>query len=296
MLKDRKIWFSLIAFTFAVIALTQAIDGIGAKRTEDSLVRALATYGMARALNGVISVAQGTEIAIEPGGVGVILTPGQILDPINDLVERFSWVMLVSSASLGVLNVLLAMSAWLWLSICLAVVLSFAIYFQWRSPSGYGVLRIAFTRLAILLIIIRFAAPVIAIANDVIYQQFLSTQYQTALIELERTTDQIGQINEAAQQEVVVDADKSLLNKAKEFYVTTVQSISNTIDIRAQMARYEEAASDASRHIIDMIVIFIFQTIILPIVFLLIVWHLSKWTLLGQLPVKYLVNQPQPVN
>jgi ABC-type multidrug transport system fused ATPase/permease subunit len=291
-LKDRKIWFSLVAFIFVVIAFTQAIDGIGARRTEDSLVRALATYGLARALNGVISVAQGTEIAIEPVGVGVTLTPGQILDPVNDLVERFSWVMLVSSASLGVLNVLLTMSVWFWLSICLVIVLAIATYFQWRPSQADSRVQVVITRLAMLLIILRFVAPVIAIANDVIYQQFLAPRYQTALMELEHTTEKITHINEEIGKEVTADSESSLLNKARELYDAAAKSVSQTIDVESRMSRYEEAVSNASRHVIDMIVIFIFQTIILPIVFLWIAWHLSKWILLSHLPVGYIVNQP----
>jgi len=291
--KDRKIWLSLTAFVFIVIAFTQSLDGIGARRTEDSLVRALTTYGIARALNGVISVAQGTEIAIEPVGVGITLTPGQILDPVNDLIERFSWVMLVSSASLGVLNILLAMSIWLWLSIFLTISLGIVIYYQWRPANTSDVIKIVFTRLAILLIILRFVAPVIAIANDVIYQQFLDPRYQVAITELELTTQQISRINEVRKEEVIQDSDQSLLNKAREIYDSATKSVSQTIDVKARMARYEAAASKASRHVIDMIVIFIFQTIILPIVFIWIAWHLSKWIILGHLPVRYIVNQPE---
>jgi len=293
MLKDRKIWFSLIAFVFVVIAFTQSIDGIGAKRTEDSLVRALATYGIARALNGVISVAQGTEIAIEPVGVGVTLTPGQILDPINDLVERFSWVMLVSSASLGVLNVLLAMSIWLWLSLILSITLAVAIYYQWRPLHGNNLLQIVMTRLAILFIILRFVAPVIAITNDVIYQQFLAPRYQTALTELEKTTTHISHINGKNTQDTNEDPDQSIMNKARSLYDSATKSMSQTIDVKARMARYEAAANKASRHVIDMIVIFIFQTILLPIVFIWLAWQFSKWVLLSHFPVKYIVNQSE---
>ena len=63
---DKRIWYSVIGIVIALLAITKAIDHSGARHTEDALVRALATYGIARALNGVISVAQGTEIAIEP--------------------------------------------------------------------------------------------------------------------------------------------------------------------------------------------------------------------------------------
>ena len=58
------------------------------------------------------SVIQDTEIAFSPAGVGVTLAVGEILDPINDLIERFSFVMLVSTASLGIQKILLEVGIW----------------------------------------------------------------------------------------------------------------------------------------------------------------------------------------
>ena len=59
---------------------SQALDERGQEYADAALKRSLLTFGVARALNGVISVAQGTEIALQPAGVGLTFTPGQILD------------------------------------------------------------------------------------------------------------------------------------------------------------------------------------------------------------------------
>lgn len=59
------------------------LDSAANKQVDAGLKRALLSFATARALNAVISVAQGTEVAVEPAGVGVVFTPGQILDPIN---------------------------------------------------------------------------------------------------------------------------------------------------------------------------------------------------------------------
>ncbi len=278
---DRKVWISITAAILVLLAFTGAVDKAGTQRTEDALLRALATYGIARALNGVISVAQGTEVAIEPAGVGIILTPGQILDPVNDLVERFSWVMLVSSASLGVLNVLLSISAWIWLSLILTICLAALVYFQWR-PDSAGISTVI-TRMAVVLIVLRFAAPLIAINNDVIYWQFLDDGYQQATSGLKQTTQRIAAISENdAETTNPVAVEENLLDRARALYESTAQSIRHKVDMEARMQRYQQAASNASRYAIDLIVIFIFQTILLPIIFIWLVWHAMKWALLGQ--------------
>jgi hypothetical protein len=55
----------LVALSFGGIADKTAQD-----YTETGFHRALITYATARAINGIISVAQGTEVAIQPGGGG----------------------------------------------------------------------------------------------------------------------------------------------------------------------------------------------------------------------------------
>ena len=58
-------------------------------------------------INGVISIVQETGVSFQPGGVGITLSPGQLLDPLNDLIEQFSSIMLVVCVSLGMQLILL---------------------------------------------------------------------------------------------------------------------------------------------------------------------------------------------
>src|SRR4030095_297126 len=109
----------------AVLALAVSwggwLDARGSAHLDATLQRALVSFALARTLSGVISVVQETQIALQPAGVGVTLMPGELLDPINDLVERFSLVMLSSSAALGIERVLLTMSGWWGVNLALAL-------------------------------------------------------------------------------------------------------------------------------------------------------------------------------
>ena len=100
-----------ILVLLALLAATPLLDQRAADNYDSLFQRALVTFALARTLNGVISAVQGTEVALQPAGVGVTLTPGEVLDPVNDLVERFSWIMLGATVSLGVQQVLLEVSA-----------------------------------------------------------------------------------------------------------------------------------------------------------------------------------------
>ncbi len=78
------------------------LDAYAETIVDESLKRATYAYALARSFNAVISVIQESHLQVEPGGVGVSIALGEALDPINDLIERFSWVMLASLVSLGI--------------------------------------------------------------------------------------------------------------------------------------------------------------------------------------------------
>lgn len=130
----RQLVVATVAALVAVaLAVLGTLDTWAGREVDAALGRALLAFALARGLNGVISVVQGTQVALEPGGLGVTLTPGEILDPVNDLVEQFSTVMLVASASLGLQKLLLGISAWWPLTLLMALALSGWIALAWRG-------------------------------------------------------------------------------------------------------------------------------------------------------------------
>jgi len=70
---------SLVAIVAVIIISTwfKPLDSNASQRIDTGLKNAAISFTAARTLNAAISVAQGTEVSIEPGGVGVNLTPGQ---------------------------------------------------------------------------------------------------------------------------------------------------------------------------------------------------------------------------
>ena len=191
----KKLLSTVFIFVIAGAAISGVVDRASQQYAEQSLTRALVTYTAARALNGVISVAQGTEVALEPGGVGVIMTPGQILDPINDLIEQFSSVMLVAASSLGLQLILLEMSSW-WvitamLIASLAVWLA-SVWSQGIKGNKYGAIIIRF---AVVLTFVRFAVPVVIICTNLVFDAFLLTKHESATAELNESTLSMKKLN-----------------------------------------------------------------------------------------------------
>ncbi len=262
---------TLVLLGFAAMALSGVADRQGEAYLQQGLKRALVTFAVSRALNGVISVAQETEIALEPAGVGVTLQPGQILDPVNDLIERFSWVMLAASTSLGLQKLFATIFSWPWFSwvltgwIALTIVLLWLPRFSARPVRWRG----AVLKATIVLLILRFLTPAIAFSSEAIYQLFLEQRYETSLQGLKSAQDGIIEVQGSATPSppLVGMADDSFLARAKQLY----QSARDGMNIRQRMTQLSAIASKTTENAIELIVIFVFQTVLFPLLFLWLV-------------------------
>ncbi len=268
----RRIVFAVLIVTATALAWWPALQAEGNATIESAFKRALVTWALARGLNGVISVAQGTEVAIQPAGVGVNFAPGEILDPVNDLVERFSWIMMLATSSLGVQQILLAMSAWQGLLVAITVAAGVALIAQWLTKTPRMV-EVS-VRLFLFLLLLRFMMPGIALSNQWLYDTFLDAEYQQANAELANAEEQISELNDAAQDRGASDDDEELstLQKAREL----VQQIGNSVSIEKRMDSYTAAAERISENTVRLIVVFLMQTVVFPLVFLFIVIGVLK--------------------
>ena len=255
---------SLVLFLAAVLSVTPFLDQRAAMDYEQLFQRAFVTFALARTINGVISVVQGTEIALQPAGVGVTLTPGEILDPVNDLVERFSWIMMGATISLGVQNVLLDVSAWWLIQALVAALAAWILLRIWYPGQGSQTRRILLRRVFLILLFIRFAVPVMLIANDLLYQEFLEQRYQQSTEIITEAGRELEQIKTEASTEHAEDNDDSMLDSLTRAWSNTVDSV----DLSGRLNRMQDQAADVIEHLIQLSVVFILQTAILPVAFL----------------------------
>lgn len=267
----RTRWFLTALAIIAVAgALTGVVDDQGAAYGERAFKRALVTFAVSRTLNGIISVAQGTEVAVEPGGVGVNFTVGQVLDPINDLVERFSAVMLVATTSLGMQNVLLRMTSWWGLNLLLGVVAGLAVCLVWWPGGKTEQLTRWVTNIFLGLVFARFVVPVLIIGSGLVFDTFLAAEQDAATRALEATSQEIEAYNQ--QPPAVVAEDPSMLERLTTMLDESLESI----NVRERLEGVKNRVSNASEHIVNLIVIFVLQTIVFPLAFAWMLLELVK--------------------
>ena len=284
------------ALLIAVGAWAPAIQDMANSQVDAGLKRSLITYASARALNAVISVVQGTELSVQPLGVGVTLTLGQILDPINDLVEQFSSLMLFASVAFGIQKVLLVVGAhWLISTLVTGFAVVWAALIWWDKAPPWV------SRVMLVLVMIRFAIPIVTIGSDLVFQQVMAKDYAESQRILDMSTQEAKGVTlqspspeKAAGSPVATQGaasvpkqswmnrlpgfarsensgeagdteKKSISEKVKEIFGGKISSMKPDIEA------IQKSLESIPERVIKLIVIFMAQTIIVPLV---VMWAL----------------------
>lgn len=252
--KQRMAYVGLliVLMCISLIPLTQSA-GV---QLSQMLKITLTVYAIARGLNAVISVAKGTEVSIEPLGVGLTLTPGEILDPLNDLIEQFSLVLLIASASLGIQQILLAIgdiSAFRWLVAGLALLTIVLLLTQWLTPFWQRKL-IGFV---VILSLLRLMVPMTALVSYQA-QEWLSLDRQAALVELEAARSEVETITLEAPE------------KEKRWF----QGVRENFDVTRKLSAIEARAERGVEAAIYLLAEFVLIMLLIPLAFIFIMFKL----------------------
>lgn len=240
----------------AVVALAgwaPAADARGEAYLEASFARTLKALAATRGLDGAISLLQSSEVSFSlgPGGsIGI----GQVLDPINDLVEQYASLLLTSTTAVGVQRLGLEISravGW-WLLVPAAAALGLAALsagprrralFQWTR------------RLFCLALFARLAIPTAACLDAFVASRFLEAGYQQAAAAVATTTEQLETVQAA-------DAEKPWYERL------------NPVDYVGERAeKLAAAVGSVGESIVNLAIYFTISTIILPLGTL---WILAK--------------------
>jgi len=254
------------------LAWLKPLDRSAESYLRDGLVRAMATYATARAFNGVISILQETVVAVQPAGVGMSFAPGQILDPVNDLVEQFSSIMLAVCVSIGIQLALLKLGGTTLVSLALTCGL------LWWAFSAFTERRMTRweARLIIAAVVVRFAVPLVATASEWAYQQTLAQQYGQTQGRLATTVDQVKQTTPAeGMSERTSDKDDWIKKFRDWLGVDTALG-----QVKAKYEQIRGQLDSVVEDLVHMIAIFAIQTVLLPLLFLWLIGQLASRLLL----------------
>jgi hypothetical protein len=245
------------------------LDSPATEQVDAGLKSALVTFATARTLNGMVSAIQGTQIATQPFGIGITLTPGQLFAPINELLKHFADVMLAASIAFGIQRVLLAIAGNWVVSMTLSAAAVGWAWYMVRRERAPGWLA----RGLVVLLMVRFAVPVATIGTDLLAQKFLAADYKASHQAVELSSTQLSTLSPPAP----TSAEPSgMLDRLKEL-------IPKGSDAKARFQQMQDVAEQTTNHVVKIMAIFLLQTMILP---LLLLWGLYGIARLALIPVR----------
>ena len=251
---------TVISLCFLAVLWFSPFDQTAKEIVDDSLKEAVIVFGVAKALNAAISIAQGTEITAIPG---LIIAIGEALDPLNDLIEQFSWVMLASITSLGIQKILsniIVGDIYSIVLVCSLVIFNLWLYIRFKQDEK---VRGLYMRLVTVLIFLRIAIPLMAVANIYIYEHYVKQDYniEKTQMAVSKASGEINAINNAT----------TALNKG--FWDSVAEKFDSAY-YKQKLNQYESIAENASDNILNLMVAFIFKTIVFPLIFLFLLYKI----------------------
>ncbi|WP_345991680.1 hypothetical protein [Sulfurimonas sp. HSL-1716] len=265
-----KIFLTIIIVFLSLINISTYIDSAALALHDLSFQRSLAAFGIAKALNAVISVFQGTEFSFSPMGMGVNISIGEILDPLNDLIERFSWLMLAATISIGVQKFFLLIGTKLFVQLAFIFSSVFLMMLLWiKNFQDRRWVNIS-VRIFIVMFIFRFATILFIYLNQFVYTSLLENDYNNASVVLTKTDRQLD----------------------KEFALqqTNAQDLGQIFDVRQKLQTLKSIIDDASRQIITLSAIFVLSSILLPLLYIWIFVLCMKYALTGRIETETILR------
>ena len=263
---DLKALLALFIIATVVLSSTRALDDYVDTYTTESIRNAALTYATARGINALVSMLQSSQVEAGVGIVSGSMTIGEVLDPLNDMIERFSTVMTWVLASLAAQKVLLLVAShqlFLYLVGVLGVCTLLLLYFG--SPAA----RDLALRCFLVVVFVRFALGLAVALNSGADYLFIEQQLQENDREIEQFQSSIMRIEPGA----TADSDDF-----RDSVVTFWRSLSLD-ELNARISRGIE-------HFVNLVALYLLKTVLFPLGFFYVAIFVVRqlWRLRLDLP------------
>jgi len=263
----KKIIISMLILSFSVfLFLTQGrkvpyLDAQADKYFSNTIAKATLAYATTRAINAGVSVIKDSDINAEPGGLGISVAVGKVLDPIDDMTERLSNTLVIALTSLGLQKLIYEISIYLApkLIIPLLIFLSIFIWVKNRHVRYFVILS---SKIVLIIIVSRFCLPVSSLANNYIYNNYFSVKIDDAKNNLEilnKSSSNLANFNTTSQNSGFFSSVIDTVSSVKE----------KVVQVAVNLKNFTENASNIISNLLKLtflyVGIFVVQVIILPI-------------------------------
>lgn len=244
------------------------LDSTADKYFKDSITKAGVSYGVCRVINATVSVIKESSVQLEPAGIGLSLAVGQIADPINDMVERLSNVLVMSIASLGVQELAYEISITIVPQI-LAVLLLFLSVLIWFKNARVLKLQKILMSVLVIASIARFCLPISSMANEFLQEHFFEDKIIEANAKLTASTADIDKLEDVTVPKL--DGFLGTIGNSASYLKEKSVDFKNTIQVI--MENKGVIVENLLRLTFLYLGVFVIQVLVFP---LLVFWFLMR--------------------
>jgi hypothetical protein len=250
----------LFALALTALAWTPWLDARAASTLDAALARTLGTFAVARATNAAISMIQDADVTITPVGVGLTVSPGELLDPVDDLVEQLSSLLLLAATSLGIQRIALELGSSLPIQVLLTLAAIVFLVARVLRPQGW--LQGVSQRMLFALLVLRWMVPAYALLSESIDHFVLAPRYEAALAALTLGRDQALAVGVAA-----TPSESSQDRPWSERLGAWLGAGESGRSLQSRIQELSDTLASLGSRIVELFVVFSIQAIVLPIAF-----------------------------
>lgn len=254
--------YSILIITLVVLACSTILDLAAHNAVNESLSSALITFGSASLLDSVVSMFKSFEVSVGVASFDL----GQMLNSISDMLDLFKHTMALALASLSLQKFLLiTMSSKLFNALVLlsGVGLLATIWTGKLAP-----FKVRATKVFKTLLIVRFAVIAsvsLSLAADHLFINESVKENEAQATELSQSiSKKVESI--ASLQTNVEQEDKGFIDGMSDKWDSMKASVMTPKDI---IVNIMESIDNAMIKFINLMILFVLKTIILPLIFLL---------------------------
>jgi len=261
----------IVAATMLFLSVKPRVPGLDVAADayfQEAMTEAGLVYGTCRLINASVSVIKESTLQVEPAGVGVSLAVGQALDPIDDLTERLSTIVVMAIASLGVQKLAYEIGVSYSPTVLgfFVLILSFLL---WYKNDGSVVFRRLVVRYTLFVIVLRFCLPISSLVNTFINHDYFEKEISAVRGELALDIAEMDSLREIKLPESrgfvdTIEKSAAFLKQKTENYRCALVAITGKV---------AEITKNLLRLTSLYIGVIVIQVIILPLLFL---WLLVK--------------------
>jgi len=226
----------------------------------EAITKAALTYSVCRVVNASVSVIKESQIQLEPAGLGVSLAAGQALDPLDDMTERASDILVTAIVSLGIQKIVYELSVAFAPVLIAIFLIAFVIATILKSVQTKTIREILLKSI-VLIAVARLCLPISSIISSYLNGNYFSPKISKVKDELAMSSPVMEHLKDIRMPEI--DGVLGTVKKGFDFVGEKTSDLKAAL--KEMIQNMENMVSNLLKLSYLYVALFVIQVVLLPI-------------------------------